>query len=74
MIFAGEKVVYEGKTLTLPRPGGQGKALRIDHAPASIPIYLATLGPKALAYTGAAADDADECVAPADLVCYIEQQ
>ena len=56
LIFAGEKVVYEGKTLTLPRPGGQGKALRIDHAPASIPIYLATLGPKALAYTGAATE------------------
>ena len=56
LIFAGEKVVYEGKTLTLPRPGGQGKALRIDHAPASIPIYLATLGPRALAYTGAAAE------------------
>ena len=42
LIFAGEKVVYEGKTLTIPRPGGQGKALRIDHAPATIPIYLAT--------------------------------
>ncbi|MEY3042845.1 MAG: hypothetical protein RLZZ174_1927, partial [Pseudomonadota bacterium] len=55
-IFAGEKVIFEGKTLTLPRPGGQGKALRIDHEPASIPIYLATLGPKALAYTGAEAD------------------
>ena len=55
-IFAGEKVVFEGKTLTLPRPGGQGKALRIDHEPVAIPIYLATLGPKALAYTGAEAE------------------
>jgi alkanesulfonate monooxygenase SsuD/methylene tetrahydromethanopterin reductase-like flavin-dependent oxidoreductase (luciferase family) len=40
----------------LPRPGGEGKPLRLDHPPADIPIYLATLAPKALEYTGAAAD------------------
>jgi alkanesulfonate monooxygenase SsuD/methylene tetrahydromethanopterin reductase-like flavin-dependent oxidoreductase (luciferase family) len=40
----------------LPLPGSEGKALRLDHKPADIPIYLATLGPKALHFTGEAAD------------------
>ncbi len=56
MAFAGEKLAYEGKKHVLPRPGGEGKAIRIDQPPADIPIYLATLAPKALEYTGAAAD------------------
>lgn len=54
--FAGERLRYDGDIVKLPLPGGQGKALRLEHAPAEIPIYLATLGPKALTYTGAAAD------------------
>ena len=52
MAFRGEKLRYAGQFHTLPRPGGEGKALRIDHPPANIPIFLATLAPKALAYTG----------------------
>jgi F420-dependent oxidoreductase-like protein len=56
MAFAGEKIIYEGKHHVLPLPGGEGKALRLDFAPAEIPIYLATLGPRSLQYTGAAAD------------------
>ena len=56
LAFAGKKLNYDGKFIKLPRPGGEGKALRIDQPPAEIPIYLATLGPKALAYTGEAAD------------------
>ena len=40
----------------MPRPGGEGKALRLDHPPVAIPIYLATLAPKSLEFTGAAAD------------------
>jgi F420-dependent oxidoreductase-like protein len=56
MAFAGEKLNYHGRAFVLPRPGGEGKAIRIDQPPAEIPIYLATLGPKALEYTGAAAD------------------
>jgi F420-dependent oxidoreductase-like protein len=56
LAFAGEKLVYEGKHHVLPRKGGEGKPLRLDHAPAPIPIYLATLAPKALEFTGAAAD------------------
>ena len=56
MAFRGEKLVYDGKFHVLPRPGGEGKAIRLEHEPAEIPIFLATLGPKALEYTGAAAD------------------
>ena len=40
----------------LPRPYGEGKAIKLEHSPADIPIFLATLGPNALEYTGAAAD------------------
>lgn len=54
--FAGEKLAYEGEHYVLPRPGGEGKALRLDHPPKDIPIYLATLAPRSLAFTGAAAD------------------
>ena len=54
--FAGERLRHDGQMFTLPLPGGEGKALRLDHKPADIPIYLATLGPKALHFTGEAAD------------------
>ena len=57
LAFAGEKLVYDGNQYVLPRPGGQGKALRLSQpADDRIPIYLATLGPKALELTGATAD------------------
>lgn len=56
MACRGEKVVYDGQYHTLPRPGGEGKAIKLEHAPADIPVFLATLGPKSLEYTGAAAD------------------
>ena len=56
LAFRGEKLRYSGRVHHLPRPGGEGKALRIDHPPVDIPIFLATLVPKALEYTGAAAD------------------
>ena len=56
MIFAGEKVRYDGKVYQLPLPDSEGKAIRIAHEPAEIPVYLATLGPNALRYTGGSAD------------------
>lgn len=56
MGFRGERVAYEGQYYTLPLPDGEGKSIRIDQPPAEIPIYLATLGPKSLEYTGASAD------------------
>jgi F420-dependent oxidoreductase-like protein len=57
MAFAGEKLVYEGREYVLPRPGGQGKALRLSQPPnTAIPIYLATLSPRSLELTGQEAD------------------
>ena len=51
--LAGEKLVFEGREFVLPRPGGEGKALRLDLPPnPDIPIYLATLGPRSLEVTG----------------------
>lgn len=53
----GERVTSEGPHFVLPRPGGQGKALRLSMPPApETPIYLATLGPKMLELTGEIAD------------------
>ena len=56
MVFAGEKIRYEGKVFQLPLPDSEGKAIRIAHDPTNIPVYLATLGPNALRFTGAAAN------------------
>lgn len=56
MAFRGDKLAFEGKHHVLPRPGGEGKSIRLDHSPADIPIFLATLAPKSLEFTGAAAD------------------
>jgi F420-dependent oxidoreductase-like protein len=57
LAFAGERIEYQGRHHTLPRPGGPGKALRMSQpANLDIPIYFATLAPAGLAYTGAAAD------------------
>lgn len=57
LAFAGEKLAYQGRYHQLPLPGGEGKALRLAQpGNPNIPIYLATLSPKSLRYTGAAAD------------------
>ena len=57
LAFAGEKIRYDGRHHQLPLPGGEGKALRLAQpANPGIPIYLATLAPKALELTGAMAD------------------
>jgi F420-dependent oxidoreductase-like protein len=54
---AGERLEHDGKVFQLPLPGGQGKALRIDHAhDPKMRIFLATLGPNALEFTGESAD------------------
>lgn len=53
----GERLVYDGEHYVLPRPGGQGKALKASIPPKpDLPIYLATLGPKSLELTGELAD------------------
>jgi len=55
--FAGEKLALQGRHHVLPRPGGQGKALRLALPPdPGIPIFLATLSPRALELTGELAD------------------
>jgi F420-dependent oxidoreductase-like protein len=57
LAFAGERLQYDGRYHHLPLPGGEGKALRLSQpGNPNIPIYLATIGPKALAYTGEVAD------------------
>ena len=56
MGFQGEKLSYQGKQYTLPRLGGEGKAIRLDFPATKIPIFLATLAPRSLEYTGASAD------------------
>ena len=57
LAMSGEKIAYEGRHLRLPRPGGEGKALRLSVRPNSeIPIWLATLSPKMLELTGEMAD------------------
>jgi F420-dependent oxidoreductase-like protein len=53
MGLAGERVQFEGKHYLLPRPGGEGKPIRLSQPPRpNLPIYLATLGPKSLEMTG----------------------
>lgn len=55
--LAGEKIQYEGEHYLLPRPGGEGKPIRLSQPPRpDLPIYLATLGPKSLQMTGELAD------------------
>lgn len=51
--FRGEKLNYQGEHHVLPRPGGEGKALRLSQpANPDLPIWLATLSPKGLELTG----------------------
>jgi F420-dependent oxidoreductase-like protein len=57
MAFRGEKLRYAGRHHVLPLPGGEGKPLRLAQpANPGLPIWLATLSPKALELTGELAD------------------
>ena len=56
MVSRGERVAYKGDYYELPRPGGEGKALKTSAPPQQFPIYLATLSPKSLELTGEIAD------------------
>ncbi len=55
--LSGERIVFEGEHFQLPRPGGEGKALRLSMPPRpELPIYLASLGEKSLELTGEVAN------------------
>ncbi len=55
--LSGERLQYEGKHYLLPRPGGEGKPIKLSQPPRrDMKIYLATLGPKSLEMTGELAD------------------
>jgi len=58
MAEAGERLSYDGKEITLPRPGGEGKAIRLAlrHDGDPLRIYLASLSPRMLELTGEVAD------------------
>lgn len=58
MTLARERVVYDGKTIQLPRPDGLGKPLHLMIKPVQerLPLYLAAIGPKATALAGEIAD------------------
>jgi alkanesulfonate monooxygenase SsuD/methylene tetrahydromethanopterin reductase-like flavin-dependent oxidoreductase (luciferase family) len=56
-VARGERLSHQGKIYELPLPGGEGKAIRSGAPPVPpIPIYLATLSPKSLEFTGEVAD------------------
>jgi F420-dependent oxidoreductase-like protein len=74
MAFSGSKISYQGNQIVLPLPGGQGKPIAIGQpARPGIPIHLATLGPRALEYTGAAADGwVGTCFVPETASYYLD--
>jgi F420-dependent oxidoreductase-like protein len=58
LALARKEVAYTGEHWTLPLPGGEGKALRLTvrRARETIPLYLATVGPRNTRLAGEIAD------------------
>ncbi len=57
LVVSGRPLRYSGELFELPRPGGEGKAIRTSARPApDVPIYLATLSPRSLELTGELGD------------------
>lgn len=55
--LSGERMQFDGEHYLLPRPGGEGKAIKLSQpARPDVPLYLATLGPKSLEFTGEVAN------------------
>ena len=55
--LSGERMQFEGEHYLLPRPGGEGKPIKLSQpARPDVPLYLATLGPKSLEFTGEVAN------------------
>jgi F420-dependent oxidoreductase-like protein len=55
-VAAGKRLNHVGQVYQLPLPGGPGRALRSALVPATVPIYIAALGPRNLELTGELAD------------------
>ena len=56
MVAAGQRLSYQGRAYQLPLPDSRGRALRSVLPPASVPVYVAALGPRNLELTGELAD------------------
>lgn len=55
--LSGERMQFDGEHYLLPRPGGEGKPIKLSQpARPDVPMYLATLGPKSLEFTGEVAN------------------
>lgn len=74
LAFAGRPLEYHGSHYSLPRPGGEGKVLRLAQVPGQkIPVYLATLGPRGLELAGARADGwLGSCFIPEASAAYLD--
>ncbi len=55
-IAGGERLRHDGRVYQLPLPVSQGRAIRSMLAPAKVPVYVASLGPRNLELTGELAD------------------
>jgi F420-dependent oxidoreductase-like protein len=55
-VAAGERLSHHGRAYQLPLPGGQGRAIRSMLPPTTVPVYVASLGPRNLELTGELAD------------------
>ncbi len=54
---AGERIELHGRTVDIPRAGGQGRPMRINQQPReALPIYIAAMLPGMLELTGATAE------------------
>jgi F420-dependent oxidoreductase-like protein len=56
LVASGERLAYDGDIYHLPLPDGPGRAIRSMMPPASVPMYVAALGPRNLELTGEIAD------------------
>ncbi|HWE55222.1 MAG TPA: LLM class flavin-dependent oxidoreductase [Acidimicrobiales bacterium] len=55
-ITAGERLEHRGRIYQLPRPGGEGRAIRSPVPPMPVPVFVASLGPANLRLTGELGD------------------
>ncbi|MGE0298088.1 LLM class flavin-dependent oxidoreductase [Pseudonocardia sp.] len=55
--FAGERIAFDGRTVAIPLPDGEGRPMRLSLPPnPDVPIYLAAMSPRLLELTGETAD------------------